>query len=156
MNYPKYILRDGYIGTFQRVDPVDIPIYRFPGGDSMADIREIEHGSDDRSVLEAKLKEREEVKELLKKPVDEMTLEEKMKVIKAAGTYEDFNVVEEQMQAILENEEVKCYDMMEDLMNAYNEASDDSFRRGMDKACIILTWHSVAGIAQKILQEVGE
>lgn len=156
MNYPKYILRDDYIGTFQRVDPVDIPIYRFPGGDSMADIHEIEHGSDDRSVLEAKLKERKEIKELLKKPVDEMTLEEKLKVIKAAGTYKYPEIVEEKMQAILEDKEVYCEDMMESLMTSYDNAPDDSFRRGMDMACIILTWHSVAGIAQKILQEVGE
>ena len=34
MKYPKYIITtDGYIGTFQRVDPGDFPIYRFPGGD---------------------------------------------------------------------------------------------------------------------------
>ncbi len=96
------------------------------------------------------------IKKLLAKPVDEMTLDEKIEIIKAAGTYEDFNAVEKQMQAILEDGDVSCYDMMEDLMNAYNEASDESFRRGMDKACIILTWHSVAGIAQKILQEVAE
>ena len=43
--YPKYIRRGEYIGVFQRIDPVDIPIYRFPGGDSMADNVEIQKGS---------------------------------------------------------------------------------------------------------------
>ena len=49
--YPKYILRDGYIGVFQRIDPYDIPIYRFPGGESMADSIEIQNGTDDKELL---------------------------------------------------------------------------------------------------------
>ena len=54
-NYPKYVCRDGYIGTFQRVDPgvdgEEIPIYRFPGGDSMVDDGEIAKGSNNREDL---------------------------------------------------------------------------------------------------------
>ena len=54
-NYPKYVCRDGYIGTFQRVDPgvdgEEIPIYRFPGGDSMVDDSEIANGSNNREDL---------------------------------------------------------------------------------------------------------
>lgn len=54
-NYPKYVCRDGYIGTFQRVDPgvdgAEIPIYRFPGGDSMVDDGEIAKGSNNREDL---------------------------------------------------------------------------------------------------------
>ena len=46
--YPKYIDRDGYTGVFVRVDPgadgEEIPIYRFPGGESMADDSEIAKG----------------------------------------------------------------------------------------------------------------
>ena len=46
--YPKYIDRDGYTGTFVRVDPgvdgEEIPIYKFPGGESMADDAEIANG----------------------------------------------------------------------------------------------------------------
>ena len=54
-NYPKYVCRDGYIGTFQRVDPgvdgAEIPIYRFPGGESMVDDGEIAKGSNNREDL---------------------------------------------------------------------------------------------------------
>ena len=50
-NYPKYVLRDGYIGVFQRIDPYDIPIYRFPGGDSMVDEIELSKGSNKKEDL---------------------------------------------------------------------------------------------------------
>lgn len=47
MKYPKYIIRDyEYVGVFQRIDSCDIPIYRFPGGDTMADEIEIKLGAD--------------------------------------------------------------------------------------------------------------
>lgn len=50
--YPKYVKTfDGYIGVFQRVDRGDIPVYRFPGGERMADAYEIENGSDVREDL---------------------------------------------------------------------------------------------------------
>ena len=58
--YPKYILRDGYIGTFNRVDPGNIPIYRFPGGESMADSFELQHGSDIREELEKLIGKKDE------------------------------------------------------------------------------------------------
>lgn len=50
-HYPKYVTRDGYIGTFKRVDPgvdgEEIPIYRFPGGESMVDDYELDNGYDE-------------------------------------------------------------------------------------------------------------
>lgn len=49
--YPKYIKRDEYIGVFQYVDYGGFPIYRFPGGDSMADEQEIKNGSNKKEDL---------------------------------------------------------------------------------------------------------
>lgn len=43
---------DGYIGTFQYLDFGEFPVYRFPGGDRIADGWELEHGSDKREDLE--------------------------------------------------------------------------------------------------------
>lgn len=52
MKYPKYVKTyDGYIGTFQYLDFGEFPVYRFPGGDRIADRWEIENGSDDRNDL---------------------------------------------------------------------------------------------------------
>ena len=49
MNYPKYVRTfDGYIGTFQYLDFGEFPVYRFPGGDRIADDWEIANGRDDR------------------------------------------------------------------------------------------------------------
>lgn len=54
-NYPKYVCRDGNIGTFKRVDPgvdgEEIAIYSFPGGESMVDDTEIAKGSNNREDL---------------------------------------------------------------------------------------------------------
>ena len=45
--YPKFIMTgDGYIGTFQYLEYNEFPVYRFPGGDRIADNREIKNGSD--------------------------------------------------------------------------------------------------------------
>lgn len=54
MKYPKYVktYSGGYIGTFQYLDFGEFPVYRFPGGDRIADNWEIEHGSDNRDDLE--------------------------------------------------------------------------------------------------------
>lgn len=61
MKFPKYIsTSDGYIGTFQRLDPGEFPVYRFPGGDRIADEWELSHGSDDRSEIEEFAMKREE------------------------------------------------------------------------------------------------
>lgn len=50
--YPKYVKTyDGYIGTFQYLDFGEFPVYRFPGGDRIADKWEIEHGSNNRLDL---------------------------------------------------------------------------------------------------------
>lgn len=50
--YPKYVITyDGYIGTFQYLDFGEFPVYRFPGGDRIADQFEIDHGSDNREEL---------------------------------------------------------------------------------------------------------
>lgn len=52
MEYPKYIKsRDGYIGTFQYTDFNEFPVYRFEGGDRVADEWELENGSDNREDL---------------------------------------------------------------------------------------------------------
>lgn len=52
MKYPKYVKTfDGYIGTFQYLDFGEFPVYRFPGGDHIADRWEIENGSDNREDL---------------------------------------------------------------------------------------------------------
>lgn len=52
MKYPKYIkTADGYIGTFQYLDFGEFPVYRFEGGDRIADNWELEHGSDNREDL---------------------------------------------------------------------------------------------------------
>ena len=50
--YPKYVITtDGYIGTFQTLYREEYPVYRFPGGDRIADDYEILTGSDDREEL---------------------------------------------------------------------------------------------------------
>ena len=50
--YPKYIKTfDGYIGTFQYLEYGEFPVYRFEGGDRIADNWELEHGSDNREDL---------------------------------------------------------------------------------------------------------
>ena len=51
-NYPMYVkTRDGYIGTFKRLEYGEFPVYVFDGGERMADNWEIEHGSDNRDDL---------------------------------------------------------------------------------------------------------
>ena len=45
--YPQYIkTADGYIGTFKRLEFGEFPVYRFEGGERVADNWEIENGSD--------------------------------------------------------------------------------------------------------------
>ena len=52
IKYPKYIKTfDGYIGVFQHFVYGEFPIYRFEGGNRVADNWEIEHGSDNRDDL---------------------------------------------------------------------------------------------------------
>lgn len=52
MKYPKYVKTfDGYIGTFLRLEYGEFPVYRFPGGERIADRWEIENGSDNRDDL---------------------------------------------------------------------------------------------------------
>lgn len=59
--YPKYIITadNQYIGTFQRLEYGDsaLPVYRFPGGDRIADDWELFTGSDDRNELLKRVKE---------------------------------------------------------------------------------------------------
>lgn len=51
-SYPKYVITtDGYIGTFQHLEYQEFPVYRFPGGDRIADNYEVETGSDNRDEL---------------------------------------------------------------------------------------------------------
>ena len=52
-NFPKYVkTSDGYIGVFRYLDFGEFPVYRFPGGERIADNCEIENGSDNREDLE--------------------------------------------------------------------------------------------------------
>lgn len=52
MNIPMYVkTRDGHIGTFLGWRFGPMPVYRFPGGDRVADNWEIEHGSNNREDL---------------------------------------------------------------------------------------------------------
>lgn len=64
MKYPKYILRDEYIGTFSRVDSNGIPVYRFSGIESIADEYELTRGSDCKQELEERIKRKLRYKEL--------------------------------------------------------------------------------------------
>ena len=54
IHYPPYVVTtDGeYIGTFLRVDPGGFPIYRFPGGERMADAAELHAGKPSRGRAE--------------------------------------------------------------------------------------------------------
>ncbi len=50
--FPKYIKsHDGYIGVFRYLEYGESPVYRFEGGERIADGWEIEHGSDSREEL---------------------------------------------------------------------------------------------------------
>lgn len=50
--YPDYIITsDGYIGKFCRLEHQEFPVYRFPGGERIADNYEIETGSDSKEEL---------------------------------------------------------------------------------------------------------
>ena len=52
MKYPKYVTTaDGYIGVFQYLEFGEFPVYRFEGGDRIADNQEIANGSDNREDL---------------------------------------------------------------------------------------------------------
>lgn len=54
MKFPKYVkTADGYIGTFQYLDCGEFPVYRFPGGERIADDYEIRNGSDNRKEIES-------------------------------------------------------------------------------------------------------
>lgn len=51
--FPMYVKTfDGYIGTLVYFDYRGYPVYRFPGGDRIADRYEIEHGCNNRAELE--------------------------------------------------------------------------------------------------------
>lgn len=53
MKYPKYVRTfDGYIGVFVYLDFGEFPVYRFPGGERIADGWELANGSDNRADLE--------------------------------------------------------------------------------------------------------
>lgn len=52
---PKYVKTyDGYIGVYQYTDH-GFPVYRFPGGDRIAEQWELENGSNDRIEIENKI-----------------------------------------------------------------------------------------------------
>lgn len=53
MKFPKYVKTiDGFIGVFKRLEFNEFPIYRFDGGERVADDWELEHGSNHRENLE--------------------------------------------------------------------------------------------------------
>ena len=86
---------------------------------------------------------------------DELTSEEKIKLVEAANKLNDYNAVGEKIASILMDPDVSTYDMMEEIASAYTADKSDDFRAGFDKACTILTWFSAAGIAKEILKEVA-
>lgn len=48
MKYPNYVRTvDGHIGTFQRIDQNEMPVYRFPQGERIADKWELANGRSD-------------------------------------------------------------------------------------------------------------
>lgn len=50
--FPKYVkTHDGYIGVFSYLDFGEFPVYKFHGGERIADQWELEHGSDNREEL---------------------------------------------------------------------------------------------------------
>ena len=52
--FPKYVTTvDGDIGVFRYLDSGNYPVYRFPGGERLADEWELDHGSDNRDSVEA-------------------------------------------------------------------------------------------------------
>ena len=54
--FPKYVMTsDGYIGVFRSLDFGEFPVYRFPGGERIADNWELANGSDNREELEARV-----------------------------------------------------------------------------------------------------
>lgn len=56
--FPKYVRSfDGYLGTFRYLDFGEFPVYRFDGGERIADEFEIKNGSDDKE-------------EIMKEPID--------------------------------------------------------------------------------------
>jgi hypothetical protein len=53
MKFPKYVkTTDGFVGVFKRLEFNEFPIYRFDGGERVADDWELEHGSNNRENLE--------------------------------------------------------------------------------------------------------
>lgn len=69
----------------------------------------------------------------------------------------DHEAVGGEMVDILMDDDVKTYDMFEDLVTAYtDEKADSSFRAGMDKALEILTWMNMNSIAERMQQYVIE
>lgn len=57
--FPKYIKSyDGYIGVFNYLDFGEFQVYRFDGGERIADRLEIQNGCDDYQEMKNRLSER--------------------------------------------------------------------------------------------------
>lgn len=95
-------------------------------------------------------------KELLNKNADELTLQEKIQLIKEADALENRNAVAEEMAEMLRDEYVTTYDMISSIELEYTEDKSDDYRAGFDRACQILLWKSAPEIAQDILLNVGK
>lgn len=75
MKYPKYIkTSDGYIGTFQYLDFGEFPVYRFEGGDRIADNWELANGSDNREELVATNQQNKKIWKILKNTIDNVKI----------------------------------------------------------------------------------
>ena len=57
------------------------------------------------------------------------------------------NKVAEEMTEMLTDPDISTYDMFEDLVVAYENGNED-FRKGMDKALVILVWRNLPEIAK--------
>lgn len=87
----------------------------------------------------------------------EYTMDDVLSVVNAANRIDDKMMVGEAMAKFLMDEDIKTYDMFEDLAYAYTNADGNSaevFRAGMDKACRILLRKSVAEVASDVIKEV--
>ena len=67
----------------------------------------------------------------------------------------DNNAVAEEMSAILMDPDIPTYDMFEYLVVAYENGNED-FRKGMDKALIILTWKNLPELVEHMKSFVKE
>lgn len=64
----------------------------------------------------------------------------------------DHNKVGEEMAALLMDEDIKTYDMFEELVVAYENGSDE-FKAGMDSALSTLIWKDMHELVEHMKKE---